>query len=343
MTTMNSNPLSIAREDILRRVGRIEQVASIRRYVIDDGKGRGSRAFEVRNGSGFEFTVHPDRGLDIGAASFNGLPVAWTTPNGTVAPAFYDDRGAEWLRSWQGGLLTTCGLLSVGPECDTPEGHQGQHGRFDNIPAEGVNTSCRWENGRYVMEVTGDIAHTRVFCEKIVCHRTIRTVLGEPFVEVEDRFENMGYEPVPLTLLYHMNLGWPLVDEGARLFAAAHKVVARDAKAEVGIGEWDRMIAPSHGFAEQVFYHDIPAGADGHSVVSMVNEKLGISLEISFDKKELPNLVQWRMMGEGEYICGIEPANCYPEGQPAIKACGMLRMIAPGETVCTHVRAAVRR
>ena len=117
---------SLSKDYIMRRVGRIDQLASIRRYVLDDGKGRGSRAFEVHNGSGLTFTVYPDKGLDIGPAEYNGLPIAWMTPNGAVAPAFYDDQGAEWLRSWSAGLLTTCGWLNVGGPCTTPEGAPSQ-------------------------------------------------------------------------------------------------------------------------------------------------------------------------------------------------------------------------
>ena len=90
------------------------------------------RAFEVVNGSGFDFTVYPDRGLDIGPARYNGLPLTWTTRNGPVAPAFYDASGFEWLRTWAGGLLTTCGWLNVGGPCTTPEGAQGLHGRMDH-------------------------------------------------------------------------------------------------------------------------------------------------------------------------------------------------------------------
>lgn len=52
----------------------MEQMASIGRYITDDGKGRGMRAFEIMNGSGFDFTDYPDRGLDIGPARYNGLP-----------------------------------------------------------------------------------------------------------------------------------------------------------------------------------------------------------------------------------------------------------------------------
>ncbi len=329
---------TLSKDYLMRRMGRMDQLASIRRYVIDDGKGRGSRAFEVRNGSGLSFTVYPDKGLDIGPAEYMGLPIAWMTPNGAVAPAFYDDQGAEWLRSWSGGLLTTCGLLNVGPPCETAEGHQGQHGRTDHIPAEEVNARCFWDGPRYVLEITGTIAQTRVFGEKLVISRTIRTWLGAPELEVADTIENRGYETMPFMLLYHMNMGWPLVDDCAELVAADHLVVPREDYGEKALSEWNRINPSQAGVPEQVFYHDLPADGDGMCSVSIRNPARNIALEVSFRKAELPHLVHWKMNGAGEYVVGIEPANCYPEGQIAMARRGILRRIGPGETVKTLVR-----
>ena len=332
----------LSKNEIMQRVGRIDQVASIRRYVLDDGKGRGSRALEVRNGSGLSFTVYPDKGLDIGPAEFKDVTLAWMSPNGAVAPAFYNDAGAEWLRSWSGGLLTTCGLLNAGNPCETAEGHQGQHGRFDHIPAEEVNTRAYWtDDGRYALEISGVIAHTRVFCEKLVTTRTIRTYLGSSEIEIIDRTENRGYEKMPFMKLFHMNMGWPLVDEDAELVTAAHEVVPRDADAAKGIAEWNKLNPPIHNFAEQVFYHDLPADADGMCAVTIRNAKRGVALTVSFRKRELPFFVHWKMTGQGEYVTGIEPANCYPEGQLANAERGTLRYIAPGETVETLVKVRV--
>ena len=341
----------MCRNDMLERVGRMEQMASIRRYVIEDGKGRGMRAFEVSNGSGFDFAVYPDRGLDIGPARWNGLPLTWMTRNGPVNPAFYDNRGAEWLRSWMGGLLTTCGWINVGNPCSTANGDQGLHGRMDHIPAEEVNTRCAWAdagtpNERYDMAISGRVVHGRVFGENLATMRTVRTRLGWPGVEIVDRTENMGAESVPLMQLYHMNFGWPLISETTRLVASDHKVAARDAAAEGGVAEWDTMPPPTRDFAEQVMYHDLPADGDGFCSIQMRNDGFfkssgRLALKLSFRKEELPFLVQWRQAGIGDYVMGLEPANCYPLGQNDFAKTGLLRRIEPGQTVETIVRVEV--
>ncbi|MBP5319558.1 MAG: aldose 1-epimerase family protein [Kiritimatiellae bacterium] len=331
------------RDTVMLRVGRMEQVASIRRYQLEDGKGRGMRAFEVTNGSGLCYTVYPDKGLDIGPAQFNGLPIAWMTCNGAVAPAFYDGSGFEWLRTWAGGLLTTCGWINVGPPCTTPEGENGLHGRMDHTPAEEVNTRCLWQDdGRYLMEISGTVAHCRVFGEKLVTTRTIRSYLGEPVIELRDRTENRGYETMPLMQLYHMNFGWPLIGEGTVLSAPDHPVTPQNAYCAEHLAEWAKMSAPIPGFAEQVFYHDLPADAAGMATMRIDNAPQGLAVEVSFRKRELPFLIQWKMMGQGEYVTGLEPANCYPEGQPANAQRGILRHIEPGETVETLIRVAVK-
>jgi len=326
------------REQILAHVGRMEQVASVRRSVLEDGKGRGMRSFEVSNSSGFSFTVYPDRGLDIGPATYNGKSLTWMSRNGPVNPAFYDASGVEWLRSWMGGLLTTCGWINVGNPCATPDGEQGLHGRMDHTPAEEVNSRAYWnESDEYVLEITGKVVHAKVFAENLVTTRTILTRYGYAGVEIVDRTKNVGASVQPLMQLYHMNFGWPLISEKARLVAANHGIVPRDAAAERGLSVWDTMPAPDAAFAEQVIYHDLPADERGFCRMRIENPEFGPAVRLGFRKAELPSLVQWRQAGVGDYVMGLEPANCYPEGQVNMSQKGMLRHIEPGEVVETRI------
>lgn len=322
----------------MRQIGDISQIAGIDRMTIDDGRGRGMRVLCVRNFGGIDFAVYPDKGLDIGQASAAGTPLAWVSPNGQVAPAFYNPDGAEWLRTWSGGLLTSCGLLNVGNPCVTPQGPQGIHGRAHHTPAENVAASCSWlPDGSYAMEISGTIPHTRVFGEKLVVRRRIRAILGRPEIEIVDSTENEGSETMPLMQLYHMNIGWPLVDGESILKMAPHEPSPRDGDARAGLGEWNRFAPPSPRFAEQVFYHDLPADEDGFCHATVANRRRGVSLTVSFRKRELPWLVQWRMLGEREYVCGLEPSNCLPEGHDANERKGILRHIEPGQTVETKI------
>jgi len=319
---------------LLTRLGHMAQLASIRRFVSDDGKGRGMRVLEINNGSGLSFTVFPDRGMDIGQAFYKGMPLAWVSRNNEVAPQFYDADGLEWLRTWGGGLLTGCGLTNVGGPNTTSDGTHGLHGRLSHIPSEEVNTQADWaDNGTYTLSVSGRMRQSKVFGENLLLTRQLTTSLGDASITVRDTVQNQGFAPSPLMLLYHLNLGWPLVDEGATLETPPHEITPQNAQAASGLSEWPKISAPVPGFSEQVYYHTLPADAQGFASIRLMNPRLGFAFKVSYRTAELPYLIQWKMMGQGEYVVGLEPANCYPEGQDKVARRGLLHHLAPGATV----------
>ncbi len=325
--------MNISRKNLLEKVGSMRQVASVRRSVLDDGKGRGMRIIDVDNGSGLRFTVYPDRGMDIGEASFKGVPLVWLTPGGFGCAESYEVEDFNWLRSWGGGLLTTCGLLNVGGPCEAGEKH-GLHGRISHLKGSDVNTGSSWdENGNFVLEVSGKVMHSKVFGEKLELTRRISTSLGDNRVIIEDQVENTGFAPSPFMMLYHMNFSWPLVDENTRLIADEHPVVPKDEVSVAGLDDWSRCCAPVPGFAEQLYYHDLPADNEGMAKMTLVNPDLKLAMSVEYSKETLPFLVQWKQMGQGEYVLGLEPGNCVPENQLNNRAKNLLKMLAPGEKV----------
>jgi len=324
--------------DTLRRhAGCMRQVAGVRRAVLDDGTSRGVRVADVYDGAGLSFTVLLDRGMDIGPAFFRGTPLAFVTPGGFAHPAFYESDGPGWLRNWGGGLLTGCGLRNVGlaqPQADPPvAGPLGLHGRLSNIPAEQCATAEEWRGDEYRLAVSGLVRESSLFAENLELRRTISTRMGSGRITIEDRVTNMGFRPSPLMLLYHINAGFPMVGERSRLVAPPHPVVPRTPGAAAGLAEWERCQAPTPGYAEQCFYHDLPAGADGMARMRLESPDAGLWLEVACRKRELPFFTQWKMMGEGEYVMGLEPANCHPDGQQREREAGTLREIAPGESI----------
>jgi hypothetical protein len=60
---------------------------------------------------------------------------------------------------------------------------------------------------------------------------------------------------------------------------------------------------------------------------------VGIKWQLSYDAAALPYLVQWKMMGEGLYVLGIEPTNCgVLAGRAAARERGELPILEPGES-----------
>lgn len=323
-----------SREEILERVGREDQIATIRASAASEGLARGARFLDVETGGGLSFRILPDRGADIGACRYQGRPIAWIAPPGEVHPSFADPRGNGWLRTFGGGLMTTCGLDQFGPPGWDGEEELGLHGRAGNTPAERVAWSAAWNGDEYELEVTATVRQARVFGEHMVLRRVIRTAMGSSRIDIADEVTNLGFEPQPHMLLYHCNVGFPLLDEGSTLHVDSFSdPVPRDDVAADGQSSWSRMGRPEEGFSEQVFRHALRADGSGLSVATLSNSRDGLTLRLTVDTATLPYLYQWKMMARGTYVLGLEPANCPGiGGRSAAREEGVLPMLAPQET-----------
>ena len=322
---------SWTRGEMLEYVGDVGQIAGVRPCEWTDGAERGLRAADFRTGSGLAFSVLLDRGMDIGPAAYKGMPLAWVSPTGWAHPAYYDARGDGWLRTWGAGLLTGCGLTYAGPPSEDKGEALGLHGRLSHLPAQRVHIEEAWQGDEYGLWVEGEMRQARVFGENLRLKRRISAGLGGSRIEIRDRVENLGAVESPLMMIYHINLGFPLLDESSELLTAPHPVEPRNADAEPGLGEWMRFQKPTPGYAEQVFYHDLPADEDGWAQAQLVNRARKLGVRVRFQKAALPNLIQWKMMGQGAYALGIEPANCRLGGRSEERARGSLQMLQPGE------------
>jgi hypothetical protein len=80
---------------------------------------------------------------------------------------------------------------------------------------------------------------------------------------------------------------------------------------------------PQLNFKEQVFYYKSAADENGLCWAGLSNKKLGAGVKIWIDPKQLPNVVQWKNPGFGDYVMGIEPSNCYVEGREQQKQYGL--------------------
>ena len=231
-------------------------------------------------------------------------------------------------------MLVTCGLTYVGaPTVDEGQG-LGLHGRIANLPASGVRAWGSWDGDDYVMSAVGEMREAVVFGARVSLQRTICARLGERRFFVEDRVRNEGYQTTAHQILYHMNLGFPLVDAGSYLLAAS-EVEPRDPEAQKGFAQHSTFSDPIPSFAEQVFYHDMKQSAEGVVCAALVNPTLWQSQPfgyyIKYRKDQLPRFAEWKMMGESDYVVGMEPANCGVEGRNVDRANGTLQFLEPGE------------
>lgn len=318
-----------------KRVGNMDQVAGIQMVTLADGNERPARAAILRTGGGLEVTVLIDRGMDIASACHNGRAMGWRSTTGSVAPQYYEAEGIRWLRSYFGGLMTTCGLSRVGgPGPDSALQGDGLHGRISNTPARDIQVSQAWEGNTYWMRITGTMRETAVFGENLTLTRTVSAALGESKFYVHDVVANEGFKKTGLMLLYHCNIGWPALDEGSRMLAPSAMVAPRDAEARDGMERCHIMDAPTHNYKEKCYYHDMAPDRKGKVTVAMVNKgfpKNGFGVYLSYSKKELPRFMQWKQMGEQDYVCGFEPCICTLEGREREEDLGLLNYLKAGE------------
>lgn len=308
----------LTKAELRKRVGDLSQVAGATVFTYADGKALGTRAVEVKNGSGLRFVVMVDRGMDISYAEYKGVPFSYISKTGVVAPAHYVEQ--DFLRSFTAGMLTTCGLTYMGGAC-TDEGKAlGLHGRIANTPAYDIAVKEEWIGEDYVISVSGKVRETAVFGENMVLTRTITTKLGDNHIYINDSVENEGFVKSPLMVLYHMNFGYPLLSEHTILETNCINCRPQTDEAAKGMDEACVFENPVKGYAEQVFHRDSVA----ESYAMLKNPVLGLAAKVEFKKDQLPYFVEWKQVGEQEYVVGLEPATYPPLGRATARERGEL-------------------
>lgn len=269
--------------ELLKRIGSVEQIGGISDFVFNDGKAKGVRAIEINTGC-LKFVILPDRCMDIAKAEFKGSSISWFSKTGITAPMYYEKDGTNWLRGFYGGLLTTCGLKNIGGPVD----NYGLHGRIANIPAQKISLFADWVEDEYIMKVSGEMHESVVFGENLVLKRTITAKLFDNKFTVEDTVVNEGFSNENIALCYHCNFGYPLVCEDAKIVNVPNEVAA--------------ISAPIHGKQEECI--DVKQVGDT-ATVGIENKSIGAY--ITYKRNTLPDFLVWKMLGESEYVVGLEP------------------------------------
>ena len=322
-----------SKETLLARVGRLSQLGGISSLVCGEGRGKGTATLRVRTAAGLEFWVVPDKGMDIYEASFLGQSLCWHSPTGLVHPSYYSSRGLDWLQTFAGGLLTTCGLTTVGSP-STDDGQElGLHGSISNTSAEHVGWTEAWDGNDCRFEIKGRVRETSVHGPNLLLERTISTTLHSRSFTIEDKVENQGVRESPLMVLYHFNFGYPLLTDSSQIVASPAKVDPIDAFSQQSLNEWMMFGAPVRGQTERVYFHEMKNRSDGWATVVLVSDRnrSDFGIRLSYDTTTLPEFVQWKMTGENHFVLGLEPGNCRTLGRFAERQRGTLQTLQPGE------------
>ena len=316
------------------------QVGGIQQYVIDNGEGRGVRVCEVNTGSGLRYRVVVDRGLDIDHAFMREHSIAFLTHKGVTPPTRAMDRGADWLKSFAGGLVTSCGPFNTGAPA-TDEGKDWPlHGEHSNTAAQ-IESVIQPDPhaGRLEMSITGLVRYGAFYGPNLTLRRTIRSTLGSPKIEIDDTFINDGNSDLQHAWLLHINFGYPLLDAGTEfVFDAKSHTPRSDEMSQAyftNLEDGMKFPAPSReqqGDGHVFRYLDAVPNA-GRVRAGLWNPKLKFGVAIDYAKKDFPRLGQWLHWGQREYVCALEPMTAGVEGRDKDRARGWLRPIKAGASI----------
>ena len=310
-------------------IGHASQLCGVEEVRLVGGKGDGKRLLQVRNAAGLQMTVCADRCADIYRLNFKGDNMGYFSPNGYVAPAYYDEPGAGFLKSFTAGFLTTCGLTAVGSPC-TDEGEAlPLHGTIGNTPCEHI----WWDEDEENIYIHAIINDSGIFSRKLMLKRTIRVSKADSGFAISDTVENQGDVESPVMLLYHMNMGYPLLSENAVVEIPSVSVKPRNDRAAEDQDTWHKMLPPTPGFEEQCYFHSFK----NEGKASIYNPDIHKGLTIFFDANALDHFTEWKMMGFRDYVLGLEPGNCHPDGRDVMRKEGKLKILQPGEAVTYEV------
>lgn len=321
----------LTKREYLARVGDVGQCFGIRAVELASGKATMIRGYDVDPASGLRFTVSESKGMDLFDLSYKGVRFSFVTKAGYSSPWISEERGMGYLNNLGAGFLYTAGLSNVGGPVEDGGFYHNVHGNLKNIPAQNVCWEQLWDGDDCTLRIAGDVRDSAFFGRNLLMHRELTARVGEKRFFIRDTFENQGFDSEQIMLLYHMNLGYPVLDEGTRLLAPVLADEPQSEHTRLNDADYARMIAPIDNNTEYLHALTLGSDADGRTACAAYNDKLGLGLYVRYNVDWLKYLVEWKCMSSGDYALGMLPSTCRPSGRVANRENGDLRKLAPFE------------
>ena len=310
-----------------RYIGCPLQMRGLEVYTLEDGAGKGMSFAYVRNGRGLEAWVSLDRAGDLSRVSYKGQNMGWFSPCGYVAPAHYGTVG--YAKSFTAGFCYTVGLDNAGRACEDMGESLPQHGTLSMKPATVISR----EEDETGLTLKLRVVDSVMFGSKLVLERRYRFSYTEDTIALEDTVINNGDTESPCMIMYHCNMGYPLLGEKCELTIPHEKVWATTPQAKANMDTSQQMEVPQDNYEERCYFYDIDEPR-----VDLYNPAIGIGMTMTYNKDELPCFTAWKMMGKHDYVLGLEPGNVIPQGRDKTRADGVLPTVAPEGKVHTTLQ-----
>lgn len=280
------------------------------------GRRDGIDVLEIDNGL-LRTVVLPTRGMGLWKAWTKQGELGWQSPvEGPVHPnlvPIYDPNGLGWLEGFD-ELVVRCGLQSNGaPDFDA----NGKliyplHGRIGNLPANRLSVIIDQDTGS--LRVVGSVMETRFHFQALRLDVEYQFAVNQPKIDCIDTVTNLRSQPTTMQMLYHINIGSPMLEDGAKVVAALDELAPRDAHAAKSIARWDIYDGPTPGYAEQVYFARPYADSRGWTTTVLQNADQSRAAAVRFDTQTLPYFNLWKntVADEDGYVTGFEPATGFP-------------------------------
>ena len=131
-----------------------------------------------------------------------------------------------------------------------------------------------------------------------------------------DEITNRGDGRTPHHWLYHVNFGYPLLDQGTRLIYKGRATYVerpepKRVPTEAQLNRLKKVTGPIAAHAEageRCLIVEQPGQRDGRARVGVINDRLSLGVEMAYPVDALPRLTSWQHYGPaGCYVSAMEP------------------------------------
>ncbi len=305
-------------------------------HPLRGGKSESLHALTIDTGA-MRTILLPERGMSIWKCWAGDTEIGWQSPvHGPVHPSWvpiHDPSGLGWLEGFD-ELFVRCGLESNGAPEFHPQGtlRYPLHGRIANLPARQLTLDLDPVAG--TLDVRGWVDETRFLIRNLSLQVHYQFRVHQPSIAITDTVTNQSSNPTSMQLLYHINVGQPILEAGATLQAPIKKLAPRNPHAAKDVDRWSTYPAPSPGYVEQVYFSEPLSNAQGWTTTMLCDSRKERGLVVRFETKTLPYLTLWKNTAavEDGYVTGIEPGTGFPNTRSFEESKGRVITLAGGES-----------
>ncbi len=316
----------------------------VRKKRLHGGRQEGVDLIEIQAGD-FRMRVIPTRGMSILDVCRGDLRLGWDSPAQEITHPMWVDQGSRGGTGWLEGFnefLVRCGLEWFGPpghepfhlaKAEPPAGGLTLHGKIGHLPASEV-TLVAETKAPYRLRLTGIVHERMMYGPKFELRNEIIIEPGSDSFVIDDVITNRAGQTQELSLLYHMNFGPPLLEEGARWVAPIKWLAPRDEESARHHKRFDRYAAPTTGCLEQAFLAELHADRKGQTAAVLHNRAKSRAVSIAWPEAQLPHFTVWKAehdLADG-YVTGLEPGTGYPFPRAVERAAGRVPRLKSGQT-----------